>query len=140
MKKIILLFTIILSTNFTQAQKIKLSKGDVLSDGEKIMTYEREDWGTQKIHLFALGDGEEQILMIKNQNETPTYYDDDYLQIKFLPFGKEAEMKSVKSWKGIIAWLQKQNLFDENGKLIEEKVDLFVKNYDENITNRTIRY
>jgi len=140
MKKSILILALLLCAGITQAQKIKLSKGDVLLDGEKIMTYDREDWGIQKIHLYSISEGEEQILMIKNQNETPTYYDDDYLQIKFLPFGLEAEMKNVKSWKGVIAWLVKQKLFDEDGKLVQEKVELFCKNYDENITNRTIRY
>ena len=140
MKKIILLLIILLTAATTQAQKIKLKKGDVLLESEKIMTYEREDWGTQKIHLFSLGTTKEQILMIKNNNETPKNYDDDFLQIKFLTLGETVELKSNKSWKDMIAWLIKSNIIMENGSLNNDEVPLFVKNYDENITGRTVRY
>ena len=140
MKKIPFILAILLITTTSYAQKIKLKKGDVLLDGKKVMTYDREDWGTQKIHLFSLTDKKEQILMIKNDNETSGYYDDDFLQIKFLQLGEMVELKSKKSWKGIIAWLFKSNIIDDNGMVKEEEIDLFVKNYDENITDRTIRH
>ena len=92
MKKIILFLIILLTASTTQAQKIKLKKGDVLLEDEKIMTYEREGWGTQKIHLFSLDNTKEQVLMIKNNNETPKNYDDDFLQIKFLNLGEMVEL------------------------------------------------
>ena len=36
-------------------------------------------------------------------------------------------------------WLVQNKVIDNTGKLNEEKVDLIIKNYDENITERTIR-
>ncbi len=140
MKTVFLFLSLLLSFSMVNAQKIKLKKGNILLDGKEIMKFEREDWGTQKISLYTLSDNKEQILMIKNKNETPRYFDDDFVQIKFLQSGDMVEMKSTKSWKGIIKWLIKQNVISEDGIINEENLPLFVKNYDENITNRTIRH
>ncbi len=141
MKKLLFLTTILFIgiISISNAQKVKLKKGNLLVDGKEVMTYDREDFGTQKIHLFDKNKTE-QILMIKNQNETRGYYDDDFIQIKFLQMGEMVEMKLNKSWKGIIRWLIEQKIITMDGMLNEEKIPLFVKNYDENITKRTIRH
>lgn len=140
MKKILFTSILFIGAIFmANAQKIKLKKGNLLVDGIETMTYDREDMGTQKIHLFDKNETE-QILMIKNQNETRGYYDDDFIQIKFLQLGETVEIKSTKTWKGLIQWLVKQKIISMDGMLNEENVPLFVKNYDENITNRTIRH
>lgn len=141
MKKLLLLTTILFigTISISNAQKIKLKKGNLLVDGKEIMTYDREDMGTQKIHLFDKNKTE-QILMIRNQNETRSYYDDDFVQIKFLQIGEMVEMKLDKTWKGIIGWLIEREIITLDGMLNEKNIPLFVKNYDENITNRTIRH
>ena len=77
--------------------------------------------------------------MKKNSNETPKYYEDDFTQIRFLTFGKLLETKINKSWTNLLEWLVQNKVIDNTGKLNEEKVDLIIKNYDENITERTIR-
>lgn len=138
-QKLLLTSMLFIGTIFIlTAQKVKLKKGNVLVDGKEIMTYDREDWGTQKIHLYS-DDKTEQLLMIKNDNETSGYYEDDFIQIKFLQIGEMVEMKSDKSWKGLISWLFKQEIIDMKGIVNEEKIALFIKNYDENITDRTLR-
>ena len=50
-----------------------------------------------------------------------------------------AEIKLNKSWKSIISWLMKNKIINNQGEVNNDKVELFIKNYDENITNRTIR-
>lgn len=141
MKRKILLsiaFTVLVSS-LGFSQKVKLKKGKVLVDGKEIMTYKRESWGAYKLHLFSLKSEDELIELNKNDNETSTYYDDDFLQIRFLTQGKVAEVKDKRSFKKIIQWLIKKKVITENGELNTDKVDLFIKNYDENITNRTVR-
>ena len=140
MKKALLIVAVLFMITSINAQKIELKKGKLLLDGTQIMTFDREDWGMQKIHLYDIVDGKEQILMIKNNNETREYNDDDFLQIKFIQLGVTVEMKSHKSWKGQIAWLIKTSVLSKEGKVNEEEVPLFQKNYDENFTDRTIRY
>ena len=139
-KKLVLTiaFTILL-TAVGFSQKIKLKKGKVLVDGKAIMKYERESWGVYKVNLFSLETDDELIELNKNDNEAKAYYDDDFLQIRFLTLGKIAEVKTKKSFKKIIGWLLKKKVITANGEINEEKIDLFIKNYDENITNRTVR-
>lgn len=140
MKKFIVLIIVILTANITCAQKVKLKKDQVLLDGKAIMSFEKEMWGVHKIHLYTLNTQDELIEINNNDNETERYYDDDFVQIRFLTQGKIVELKMNKSFKKVIEWLLKKKIIDSNGSLLEENIDLFVKNYDENITNRTIRH
>lgn len=139
-KKTALLLTLLLLATIAQAQKVKLKKDQVLLDGKAIMSYEKEMWGVHKIHLFTLDTQDELIEINNNDNETDKYYDDDFVQIRFLTQGKMVELKSNKSFKKMIEWLIKKKIIDTNGTLLVDNIDLFVKNYDENITNRTVRY
>lgn len=139
MKKIITI-ALLLVFGTLQAQKIKLKKGDVLLDGNVIMTYEKEVWGVHKITLTSLENEKDLVEINMNDNETSEYYEDDYVQIKFLSTGDLVEMKMNKSFKKIIEWLVKKKMITSDGKINEKDLPLFVKNYDENITNRTVRY
>ena len=49
-------------------------------------------------------------------------------------------MKMNKPFKKIIEWMIKKKVITEEGAVDTDKLELFVKNYDENITNRTVRY
>lgn len=122
------------------AQKIKLKKEEVLLDGNAIMKYEKEMWGVHKIHLYTLDTDKELIEINNNDNETTKYYDDDFVQIRFLTNGEMVEMKLNKSFPKIIEWLIKKKIITVDGKINEDNIELFVKNYDENITNRTVRH
>lgn len=137
-KVIFTAFILLLSLN-TSAQKIKLKKGEVLLDGKAILKYEKEMWGTHKIHLFSLDSEDELIEINNNKNETPTYQNDDFVQIKFLKIGESVEMKTNKPFYKMIEWLVEKKIISTDGKINEENIELFIKNYDENITNRTVR-
>jgi len=140
MKKAIFTSIVLLLSLTVNAQKIKLKKGEVLLDGKAIMKYEKEIWGVHKMHLFSLDTEDELIEINHNDNETKRYYDDDFVQIRFLSSGELVEMKMDKSFKKMIEWLIKKKIIATDGKVIENNIALFVKNYDENITNRTVRH
>ncbi len=137
----IMLFTMLLVlTQTTFGQKVKLKKGKVLLDGKEILKYERENWGVYQIHFYSLETEDEVLFFKRNDNETSSYFEDDYTEIKFLTFKKSLEIKQKKSWKKYLLWLIKKKVLDSSGNLNESKVDDLIENYDENITNRTIRY
>lgn len=140
MKIIKYLLVIVITFSSVNAQKIKLKKGEVLLDGKAIMKYERYSMDIQKLELYSLDSDEELISINKNNNETSGYYDDDYIQIKFLTVGEIVENKmTAKSFKYFIGWLIKKKIISTDGTLNEKNIPLFVKNNDENITNRTMR-
>jgi hypothetical protein len=78
-------------------------------------------------------------MISRRDNETPKFYDDDYVQIKFLQLGKNLEVKTDRPWKKFIQWLLENEAIDNAGNISEPKVDLLIKNFDEHITSRTIR-
>ncbi|MDM1061141.1 hypothetical protein HXZ62_00975 [Empedobacter falsenii] len=139
MKKSLLTIGLLILTATVFSQEINLKKGKVLLDGKEILSYERQNSGDLEIHLYNLETKDEVLYMKKNSNETPKYYEDDFTQIRFLTFGKLLETKINKSWTNLLEWLVQNKVIDNTGKLNEEKVDLIIKNYDENITERTIR-
>ena len=123
-----------------RATVVELKKGNVELDGKVIMTFEKEVWGVHKIHLYDLSTEDELIEINNNDNETSNYFDDDFVQIRFLTTGDLVEMKMNKPFKKIIEWMIKKKVITEEGAVDTDKLELFVKNYDENITNRTVRY
>ena len=139
MKQIFYSIAFLISTVTTFSQEIKLKDGKVLIDGKEILSYERQNWGDMEIHFYNLETKDEVLYMKKNSNETRTYYEDDFTQIRFLTYGKLLETKIDKPWKKFVEWLFQNKVFDNAGKFNEEKVDLLIKNYDEKITARTIR-
>ncbi len=139
MKQIFYSIAFLISTVTTFSQEIKLKDGKVLIDGKEILSYERQNWGDMEIHFYNLETKDEVLYMKKNSNETRTYYEDDFTQIRFLTYGKLLETKIDKPWKKFVEWLFQNKVFDNTGKFNEEKVDLLIKNYDEKITARTIR-
>ena len=140
MKKSTFVVLALLLSLGVNAQKVKLKKDEVLLDGKAILKYEKESWGVHKIHLFSLDTEEELIEVNNNHNETREFFDDDFVQIRFLSTGQIVEMKVRKTFRKMIEWLLKKKIITPDGQVDESKLDLFVKNYDENITNRTVRY
>jgi len=79
------LFAMLFFFAFTSmnAQKIKLKKGNVIIDGETYFKYEKRMMASE-FSLYSL-DGEDEILFIlRNNNETIGYGDDDFNQITFI--------------------------------------------------------
>ncbi|SEC46002.1 hypothetical protein SAMN04489761_3054 [Tenacibaculum sp. MAR_2009_124] len=138
MKKLILLLLFI-TTSICYSQKIKIKKNKVLVDKKEYMQCEKENtYETFGIYLSELNSDEQKIKITIHSNETHMYLDDDYAKISFLTKGTQAEIKS-RSLKNMVKLLIKNKVLTSDGKIDEEKIELFIKNYDENITNRTIR-
>ncbi len=137
MKNVLILIVLCFSIT-TFAQKVKLKKGEVLLDGVAILKYEKKFLG-EKINLFDLKTNDELIEIYLNNNGTVTYVEDNYTQIKFLKSGDLVEIANDKSWKKWIKWLISKDVIQKDGSINYEKLPLFIKNYDENITNRTVR-
>jgi hypothetical protein len=135
------LFTIILffSVSILFAQTVELKKDEVLLDDKKIFNYKIVSWSVYELHLSSIDTNKEVIMISRRDNETPKFYDDDYVQIKFLQLGKNLEVKTDRPWKKFIQWLLENEAIDNAGNISEPKVDLLIKNFDEHITSRTIR-
>ncbi len=135
------LFTIILffSVSILFAQTVELKKDEVLLDDKKIFNYKIVSWSVYELHLSSIETNKEVIMISRRDNETPKFYDDDYVQIKFLQLGKSLEVKTDRPWKKFIQWLLENEAIDNAGNISEPKVDLLIKNFDEHITSRTIR-
>ena len=135
------LFTIILffSVSLLFAQTVELKNDEVLLDGKKIFNYKIVSWSVYELHLSSIETNKEVIMISRRDNETPKFYDDDYVQIKFLQLGKNLEVKTDRPWKKFIQWLLENEAIDNAGNISEPKVDLLIKNFDEHITSRTIR-
>jgi hypothetical protein len=135
------LFTIILffSVSILFAQTVELKKDEVLLDDKKIFNYKIVSWSVYELHLSSIETNKEVIMISRRDNETPKFYDDDYVQIKFLQLGKNLEVKTDRPWKKFIQWLLENEAIDNAGNISEPKVDLLIKNFDEHITSRTIR-
>jgi len=72
-------------------------------------------------------------------NETISYIGDDFIKIHFIELDLLCEISSGYGRKAIINKLLKEKVLGLDGKFNEEKAKRFVKKYDENITNRTVR-
>ncbi len=137
--KLFLMASMIFGTIFCNAQTVEMDKGKVTCNGKEILNYKVDKWGTYQVHFYSL-DSNEIILVSDMDNETPKYYEDDFTSIKFLQLGKKVETKVKKNkWKHYIVWFMENKVMDAQGKINEEKLDLFIKNYDEKITERTIK-
>lgn len=137
--KLFLLASMIFGTIICNAQTVEMDNGKVTCNGKEILNYKVDKWGTYQVHFYSL-DSNEIILVSDIDNETPKYYEDDFTSIKFLQLGKKVETKVKKNkWKHYLVWFIENKVMDTEGKINEEKLDLFIKNYDEKITERTIK-
>jgi hypothetical protein len=127
------------SVSLLFAQTVDLKKDEVFLDDKKIFNYKIVSWSVYELHLSSIETNKEVIMISRRDNETPKFYDDDFVQIKFLQLGKSLELKSTKTWKKFILWLLENEVIDNAGNISEPKVDLFIKNFDEHITSRTVR-
>ncbi|WP_299107201.1 hypothetical protein [uncultured Tenacibaculum sp.] len=128
----------ILVSSFGFAQKVKFKKGKVLVDGKEILKIERQ--GTEAT-LYSLEGDDEVIYLNYESNGTLHYHEDDYVVIFFSKEEIKVETSRIKgSRKRVIKALIKNKVLDMNGEINLEKLKKFAKKYDENITNRTVRY
>ncbi|MBA5246468.1 hypothetical protein H1R16_10755 [Marnyiella aurantia] len=119
------------------SQRVNFKKNKVFFDKKEILDYEiGGTFGATNYDLYEIEPHKRIIVLIDNNGGTPREHLDDYVQIKFITSGTNADVRG--NIIDAIKLLVKNEVITENGKLDESKIELFVKNYDENISNRTI--
>ena len=115
--------------------KFKYKKGYVFVEKKEVLKLR---YSIGYFYVSDLNTGEEMMYFRINDNETPSYFDDDYVKVFFNDSEKEFESKSHQ--RIIMAQMINEGVFDSDWNLIEENVDKFIRKYDENISNRTVRF
>jgi hypothetical protein len=140
MKKVLVI--LFLSISFLGfSQKVKLKKDKVIIDDVETYNYEREGLLTT---FSTLNSSEEFISVLSTEYQTkndayyrtpnPSKYGISPMRaefvftVKFLKSGKELFTEMAP--KEVIKAVFKANLVDENGKIDDEKLDVFITKYN----------
>ena len=115
--------------------KFKYKKGYVFVEKKEVLKLR---YSIGYFYVSDLNTGEEMMYFRINDNETPSYFDDDYVKVFFNDSEKEFESKSPQ--RILMAQMINEGIFDSDWNLVEENVDKFIRKYDENISNRTVRF
>lgn len=139
MKKQLLFTAFVLMTTFVCAQKIKFKKNKILIDKKEFLNYERGGtFGALEYDLTEINSKKRIITLVSIDNGTHMNIDDDYTKIRFLTKGENAEIRGG-NLKIAIKLLLKNEVLRKDGTLDESKIEMFIKNYDENISQRTLQ-
>lgn len=131
------------------AQTVTLNKkkNTIAIDGVTALKYTKNH-----IISWSFYDKEDnEIIFFKVENNgTPDYIDDDYMVINFLNENTKIETNDFSQVQAVfsinktieksVVWLLKEKVLNPEGYINPEKVAVFHSKYDQNITNRTIRY
>ncbi len=133
-------FIALFAVESATAQQVKFKKGFVTVDGTTRFEYQKKA-AAKQFSLYTIGKEKEIIFILRNDNETSGYSEDDFNQITFIESNKRVETASLKSYsfKYFVKLLLEEKVLDLEGNIDEAKLDVFITKYDENITNRTIR-
>jgi hypothetical protein len=151
MKRLLLSALLMTGLSSAFAQELEIKDDKVLLDGKAILKYEKIN---SRQHSFYTLDGENELMMYKwNDNESPQYLEDDFFSLNFLVEKVKVEsnqsrsqtisgvgMNSRKNMEKLVKWLLKEKVLNTDGSLNPTKVQVFYDKYNENITQRTVRY
>jgi hypothetical protein len=138
MKKTILTVVLCLITLCCFSQKVKFKKDIVIVDEKEFLSFEKGGvFGAVSYDLYDLNSKKRILTLVSNNGGTHMELSDDFTQIKFITNGTKAEITGG-DLRQAIKLLIKNEVLKMDGSLDETKIDLFVKNYNENISERTI--
>ncbi|WNI39064.1 hypothetical protein [Chryseobacterium sp. SG20098] len=136
MKKHNIFFALILPL-ISFAQDVKFKKSKALIDGKESFNIEKiGTFGAVGYDISPLDSNKPFLSLISNDGGTHMELSDDYVIIRFLTVGKNLEISGGDTRKALKLLLKNEVIID--GKLDESKIDIFISNYDENISNRTV--
>jgi hypothetical protein len=120
------------------SQEVKFKKDIIFVDKKEFLSFEKGGtFGAVSYDLHELVSKKRIITLVYNNGGTHMELSDDYTQIKFINTGVKAEI-SGGDLRQAIKILLKNEVLTADGTIDESKIELFIKNYDENISNRTI--
>lgn len=143
-------FAFLLVFTITAAQEITIDDSKVMLNGTQILKSEKIN--SSEYSFYSLSDDEELISFRLHNNETISYTQDDYFILVFPAAKLRVEskntqrvfsgmgMNSRKNMEKLLNWLLKEKVIDETGKFNAERAENFATKYNENITERTVRY
>ena len=138
MKKSILTTLLSLMTLLCFSQEVKFKKDIIFVDKKEFLSFEKGGtFGAVSYDLHELVSKKRIITLVYNNGGTHMELSDDYTQIKFITTGVKAEI-SGGDLRQVIKILLKNEVLTAGGTIDESKIELFIKIYDENISNRTI--
>ena len=138
MKKSILTTLLCLKAMLCFSQEVKFKKDLILVDKKEFLSFEKGGtFGAVSYDLYELVSKKRIITLVYNNGGTHMELSDDYTQIKFITTGVKAEI-SGGDLRQAIKILLKNDVLKPDGTIDESKIELFIKYYDENISNRTI--
>jgi hypothetical protein len=138
MKKSILTTLLTLMAMLCFSQEVKFKKDIIFVDKKEFLSFEKGGtFGAVSYDLHELVSKKRIITLVYNNGGTHMELSDDYTQIKFITTGVKAEI-SGGDLRQAIKILLKNEVLTADGTIDESKIELFIKNYDENISNRTI--
>jgi hypothetical protein len=127
-----------LMTMLCFSQEVKFKKDIIFLDKKEFLSFEKGGtFGAVSYDLHELVSKKRIITLVYNNGGTHMELSDDYTQIKFITTGVKAEI-SGGDLRQVIKILLKNEVLTAGGTIDESKIELFIKNYDENISNRTI--
>ncbi|MPT33970.1 MULTISPECIES: hypothetical protein [Flavobacterium] len=137
MNRYFLTFLLCLITSLGFSQKIKLKKEKIFLDDKEFLSCEKGGaFGAVAYELSELNTNKRIIILVQNDGGTHMEIADDYTQIKFLTKGEQAEIRGGNIYNAI-KLLLKNGVLTPEGTLDESQIDLFIKNYDEKISEKT---
>jgi len=127
------------------AQNVKFKKGKVLINEKEVFSYREGNTSRgETISIYNITTNEEVIFIKADDCGTRAISDnnvdwekDDYITYNFLKEKVKVEMHGYTNFKGNIAFLFQQGVFDLKGILNPEKIALFKEKYDEKISEKT---
>jgi len=135
MKKIALLFIMLMSVGMTQAQKIKFKKGKVFIDGKECLLYDSSD--PNNVEISDL-DGNQTVLL-KFIRTGVGQNGGLYTKIIFVEQKKSLTSKSfVFTKKLFVKKLLKSGVL-RDCKFDTRKIDKFIMRYDEKVEERPVK-
>jgi len=137
MKKLSITAVLFVISFLSYSQDVKFKKDKVLVDKKEFLSFEKGGtFGAVNYDLLELNSNKRIIVLVQNDGGTHMDVTDDYTQIKFLELGNKAEI-SGGDLRQAIKLLLKNEVLKPDGTIDTSKIELFIKNYDEKITERT---
>jgi len=125
-KFFITLFTLVVFSQVSFGQKIKVKKGIAYVDGKE---YVKTEKNAGNMSIYALN-GDDEIIFLKYYDPTPSNDQnrDNYYIVRFIDDNKKVDILN-KTRKGILKLLFKGNVINEDGTINDEKMNKFVSKY-----------
>jgi len=114
-----------------------MKKGTIYLNDQEFLTYEKRS-NAMELVVFELNAENELFTCIFYNGDKETR-NDNYFRLIFSESEKSMEYSQTYWNKSLIAWLLEQKIITSDGKIDNDKIDLFIKKFDEKLTERTLR-